>query len=694
MLNSLEKLQKSSIVVSVIYVLSYYLVILLGPRNSVGAGIFGVMGPLLSISFVGMSICKEDNKKEKKFWQLIFIGFISYFIGEFIFRYYVCYLKTDYPFPGWANIFYNVFVIFYSIAVLYKVLSEKRKIYTVQLFFDSFIIMTVLTTITWVYFISPLLYHSKMSNFHVIFSLSYLIAYLGVIMGVILVLFCSKSAFPPVVLVINTTVMIIYMILEAFYLYRSIYYTYHVSLLSPIWNICLLLISLSSFYNSKNTGRSIRENKLLLKLSQVTSNILPYLCLVILLILAIIKKEDAMGIYIGGTAVLFLIVVRQVVIIFENESLVHQLKKRTKELESTQFELLESQEKYKSLFDYHPDAIFSIDRTGKIISSNYSFTTIFGYSLEELNTGILTNRISNEYLRQTIFHFKKALHGKPESFELTIERKTGKKIEIELTFVPITVNNKITGVYGIAKDITEKKRAKEMMMKSEKLEVVSRLAAGVAHEIRNPLTTIKGFLQLSYHNKTPLNQNYLGLVLNELNTVETVVNEFLSLANPHHETVFKKVNINNMIQEVIQQFKINTPVINTKIITDSDSRIPFVECQENQLKQVFINLMQNAIEATERGGNIYIRVNRVDNFKISISFADEGCGIPEERLHRLGEPYYSTKEKGTGIGLMMSYKIIKHHQGEIHVSSMIGEGTIVEIILPISQSIQKAAITG
>jgi PAS domain S-box-containing protein len=669
-------------------------VILLGPRNSVGAGIFGIMGPLLSISFVGMSICKEDNKKEKKFWQLIFIGFISYFIGEFIFRYHVSYLKTDYPFPGWANIFYNVFVIFYSIAVLYKVLSEKRKIYTVQLFFDSFIIMTVLTTITWVYFISPLLYHSKMSNSHVIFSLSYLIAYLGVIMGVILVLFCSKSAFPPVVLVINTTVMIIYMILEAFYLYRTIYYTYHESLLTPMWNICLLLISLSSFYNSKNTKHSIRENKLLLKLSQITSNILPYLCLAILLILAIIKKEDAMGIYIGGTAVLFLIVVRQVVIIFENESLVHQLKKRTKELESTQFELLESQEKYKSLFDYHPDAIFSIDRTGKIISSNYSFTTIFGYSLEELNTGFLTNRISNEYLRQTIFHFKKALHGKPESFELTIERKTGKKLEIELTFVPITVNNTITGVYGIAKDITEKKRAKEMMMKSEKLEVVSRLAAGVAHEIRNPLTTIKGFLQLSYHNKSPLNQNYLGLVLNELNTVESVVNEFLSLANPHHETVFKKVNINSMIQEAIKQFNINIPAINTKIITDLDSRIPFVECLENQLKQVFINLIQNAIEATERGGNIYIRVNRIDNFKISISFADEGCGIPEERLHRLGEPYYSTKEKGTGIGLMMSYKIVKHHQGEIHVSSIIGEGTIVEIILPISQSIQKAAITG
>ncbi|MED1466825.1 ATP-binding protein [Bacillus salipaludis] len=690
----MEKLHKSSIVISAIYVLSYYLVLLLGSGNTIGAGIIALIGPLLSIYFVGISISKIEKKKDKKFWQLIFIGLICYFIGEVIWRYHISYLKTNYPFPGWANIFYNVFVILYSISVLYKVLSERRKIYTVQLFFDSFIIMTVVMTITWVYFISPILYHSKISNFHVVFSLSYMIAYFGVLIGVILVLFSSKSAFPPVVLVINTTVMIIYMLVEAYYLYKSIYYTYHESLLTPVWVICLLLIGLSSFYDGEIKDHSIRDNKILLKLSQITSNILPYLCLAILVILAIIKKENALGIYFGGTVILFLIVVRQVVIIFENESLVRQLKKRTRELESTQLELLESQEKYKSLFDYHPDAIFSIDRTGKIISSNYSFEKISGYSLEDWNTGIFTDRISNEHLRLTILNFQRALRGKPESLEIAIKRKTGQRMEIELTFVPITVNNIIIGVYGIAKDITEKKRTKEIMMKYEKLEVVSRLAAGVAHEIRNPLTTIKGFLQLSYSSKSSLNSNYLDLLLEELNTVEKVINEFLSLANPHHETVFKKSSIKNMLQEVINQFKINALLNNSKIITKIDSRIPFVECIESQLKQVFINLIQNAIEATEKDGYIYISVKRIDNLRISISFTDEGCGISEERLHRLGEPYYSTKEKGTGIGLMLSYKIIKHHHGEIFVTSKLGQGTKVEIIIPISQFVQKASITG
>jgi signal transduction histidine kinase len=101
---------------------------------------------------------------------------------------------------------------------------------------------------------------------------------------------------------------------------------------------------------------------------------------------------------------------------------------------------------------------------------------------------------------------------------------------------------------------------------------------------------------------------------------------------------------------------------------------------------MFINLIQNAIDATESNGKIYIEAMRIDqNNRISIRFIDYGCGIPEERLHKLGEPYYSTKEKGTGIGLMVSYKIIEHHQGQMFISSKEGKGTTIEVILPLSQ---------
>ena len=686
----MQKLQKPSILITLVYALVYFLLLLLWPENLLGIGIIAVTGPLIALTFLGMAIYYIEDKVEKKFWLIVFIGGFSYFVGELIWRYHLSYLKTDYPFSSW-HFFYYLFVILYSIAVLYKLYVKRRQYRTIQLFFDSFIIMTVLTTITWVYFLRPLLHYPEIASFDLIISLSYPIAHLGLLIGVVMLFLSSKSTFPPIVLIINTTVMFIYTIAETYFLFQSIYYTFnHLHLINPIWNICIILIGLSSFYSVKIEDNPPQEKKGLAKLFYSMFIILPYLSITVLVILALIKNEDILSIFIGGAVVLFLIVIRQVITIFENEFLVRQHKERTEELEIIQLELLESQQRYKSLFDYHQDAIFSIDRKGNIITSNHSFKKISGYSFEEWGQKDLSDRIFKEFINSINLHFQRALHGVSESFELAIRHKTGKRIELNLTFVPIEVNSQIIGVYGIAKDITEKKKTEEMLIKSEKLSVVSRLAAGVAHEIRNPLTTIKGFLQLSYDNKGSLNQNYLDILLSELNHVEMVIDDFMYLANPHHETVFTKANINDTLQEAVKLLKTNANLNKTEIGFNLDSGIPIIECIENQMKQVFINLIQNAIEATEKGGNIYIESKVIDDMHICIRFIDEGCGISEERLHKLGEPYYSTKEKGTGIGLMISYKIIELHQGQILISSKVNKGTTIEIILPISKHARKA----
>lgn len=111
-----------------------------------------------------------------------------------------------------------------------------------------------------------------------------------------------------------------------------------------------------------------------------------------------------------------------------------------------------------------------------------------------------------------------------------------------------------------------------------------------------------------------------------------------------------------------------------------------IECSENQLKQVFINILQNSIEAMPNGGKITIHIKEINDDGVIIHVIDEGIGIPEERIKRLGEPFYSTKEKGTGIGLMLSYKIIESHQGNISIMSEVGVGTTVTIYLPKVQS--------
>ncbi|MDA1570461.1 ATP-binding protein, partial [Bacillus cereus] len=124
--------------------------------------------------------------------------------------------------------------------------------------------------------------------------------------------------------------------------------------------------------------------------------------------------------------------------------------------------------------------------------------------------------------------------------------------------------------------------------------------------------------------------------------------------------------------------------IQVELFTDTKDII--IECSENQLKQVFINVLQNSIEAMPDGGRISIHIKEIGKDGIIISVIDKGIGIPEERIKRLGEPFYSTKEKGTGIGLMLSYKIIESHQGNISIMSEVGVGTTVTIYLPKMQS--------
>ena len=123
---------------------------------------------------------------------------------------------------------------------------------------------------------------------------------------------------------------------------------------------------------------------------------------------------------------------------------------------------------------------------------------------------------------------------------------------------------------------------------------------------------------------------------------------------------------------------------NIQIFVEFESDLPMIVCEENQLKQVFINILKNSIEAMPNGGIIDVKVKVKEKDKVSISFIDQGSGIPEDRIPTLGEPLYTTKEKGTGLGLMTSYKIIESHDGELKISSKINEGTIVEVILPMS----------
>ncbi|HDR7288529.1 ATP-binding protein [Bacillus paranthracis] len=236
----------------------------------------------------------------------------------------------------------------------------------------------------------------------------------------------------------------------------------------------------------------------------------------------------------------------------------------------------------------------------------------------------------------------------------------------------------------IVRDSTERKKTEELLNKSDTLAAIGQLAAGVAHEVRNPLTVIKGFIQLFQINKED-QEKYFDLMLSEIERIEAILQEFLSIAKTDEISTEKK-NIYQLFKNVVSLMNTKAIMTNIQVELYTDSKDIIIECSENQLKQVFINILQNSIEAMPDGGRISIHIKEIGKDGIIISVIDKGIGIPEERIKRLGEPFYSTKEKGTGIGLMLSYKIIESHQGNISIMSEVGVGTTVTIYLPKIQS--------
>jgi two-component system sporulation sensor kinase A len=222
-----------------------------------------------------------------------------------------------------------------------------------------------------------------------------------------------------------------------------------------------------------------------------------------------------------------------------------------------------------------------------------------------------------------------------------------------------------------------------LLQKSEKLTMIGEMAAGIAHEIRNPLTTLKGFVQIM--RKDAPQPVYFDLMFSELERIETITDEFLALAKPQ-VSEFKQKDVRQLLDNVVMLLSTQAILQNIEIETVYQD-VPLIVCAENHLKQVFINIIKNAIEAMSDGGKIMIRVhpehNETDQVRISIE--DQGCGIPEERMAKLGEPFYTLKEKGTGLGLMICYKFIKEHGGQLFFVSKVGKGTTVHIVLPVRQ---------
>jgi PAS domain S-box-containing protein len=250
---------------------------------------------------------------------------------------------------------------------------------------------------------------------------------------------------------------------------------------------------------------------------------------------------------------------------------------------------------------------------------------------------------------------------------------------VEYIYKAIKKNDNIIGGVVSFRDVSEQKRAHELAIKSEKLSLAGQLAAGIAHEIRNPLTSVKGFLQLI--KSGTVHEKYIDIMSDELNKVEIILSELLMLAKPQAVT-YRPYDIGNVMIDVITLLKKQALLNNTNLLFSSSNQKVIVNCDQVQMKQVFINFIKNSIEALPTGGRIEITL-RQENDKAVIDIADNGHGIPEDKLKQVGQPFYTTKDKGTGLGLMVSFNIIDNHQGMVSLKSKVNKGTRFTITLPV-----------
>lgn len=231
----------------------------------------------------------------------------------------------------------------------------------------------------------------------------------------------------------------------------------------------------------------------------------------------------------------------------------------------------------------------------------------------------------------------------------------------------------------ILRDVTEQKKAQELLIRAEKLSIAGELAAGIAHEIRNPLTAVKGFLQMlqsGAHKST-----YYEIMSSEITRIDMILGELLMLAKPIVANLQPKA-ISSLIQEVVALLEPQANMCNVQILTHFDNDQVQITCEANHIKQVCINFVKNAIEAMPNGGELAIHLT-CDERMVYIRFLDQGVGMPEHVLSKIGQPFYTTKEKGTGLGLMVSKKIIENHNEKMRVTSKENKRTTVEIMMPL-----------
>ena len=272
-----------------------------------------------------------------------------------------------------------------------------------------------------------------------------------------------------------------------------------------------------------------------------------------------------------------------------------------------------------------------------------------------------------------------------------IDPELGESLPMEITAAEVTdARGQVTAVVSILHDLTEireleRRRVEQQLFESEKLAAVGRLAASIAHEVNNPLEAIKNSLYLlSTNQNMEQNTRFLDVARKETERVSHIIRQMLGFARRSGEV--EPTDVNQIIEETLVLVEKKMKQARVRVVRQLEAGLPQVRARADQLRQVFLNLILNAQQSIDGEGEVRIQTARYDQAlqpSISVRISDTGKGISEQDVARIFEPFFSTRAKGTGLGLWVSQDIVRHHGGRIEVTSAEGQGTTFNIILPI-----------
>jgi len=326
--------------------------------------------------------------------------------------------------------------------------------------------------------------------------------------------------------------------------------------------------------------------------------------------------------------------------------------------------------------------------------ANNAFSRITGYEPNDLLNKGLADLVHPRSRQEAMERYQLRQRGETldQAYEIDMVRKDGMPITVYGSFA-LSSHEGTVATIGFLRDITERKKGEKALWRSQRLASIGRLAAEIAHEMNNPLTSVltfsklaTGILQQEPFPEQRLSdlRNYISYLHSETERCANISRNLLDFSR-QSEIEIRENDIHEILDKTLTILRHRAGLDEIEIHTDYAAELPFLSCDFKRLQQAFVNILWNAIEAMPEGGTLTVTTNfDREKDRIEIQVSDTGLGIPEDEVERIFEPFFTSKAdgKGVGLGLSVAYGIIRQHQGEIHIQSKVGEGTRFSIQLP------------